>query len=454
MIIRSFLLTLALILYAGCGSQSSSSSSSTNNSQTSYNGDDYIASIPSDTTPVSNLAKAPAVPSALPMLVVLLEYDNQQIVSSDAKWAQKLFGYSDKELNSYYNEISNAQFHFIPANETYNTQNDGIVKVHLNRNHLNTDIDSSTFYSRLSRDLRDALQGVDSYVDFSAYDSNADGAIEPTELTVIFVIAGYEDAYAGYHIGNGIWAHQSSLRHSDAPVLDGVSLFDENAGGRYAVFGERHKDDSSTHDATVGIIAHELGHAVFSLPDLYNINGGAGGIGIFGLMGAGTWTRKNSNEYYGATPTHMSAWSKSFIGWVTPQEITNTSAVLNETASSSYNIIKIPISANHYYLLENRNDSGYDRGLRELDGTFKGGMLIWHINQKKLTTNYFATNSVNSDTSDKGVDVVEANDPVLDTIIDAKGNASALFYNPNRTNFGSKITDISAPGSVINLNIH
>lgn len=452
--IRSLFLTLTLILFIGCGGQSNSNNSSANGTETSYDGDDFIGSIPSDTTPVSNLAKAPTIPSALPMLVVLLEYDNQRIISSDAKWAQKLFGYNDKELNGYYNEISYARFHFVPANETYQTHNDGIIKVHLSRNHPNTDIDSSLFYTKLSRDLQDALRSIDSYIDFSLYDNNANGAIEPTELTVIFVVAGYEDAYAGYHIDNGIWAHQSSLQHNDAPVLDGVALFDENAGGRYAVFGERHKDTYSTHDATVGIIAHELGHAVFSLPDLYNINGGAGGIGIFGLMGAGTWTRKNSNEYYGATPTHMSAWSKSFIGWVTLQEYANTSVVLHETASSSYNVIKIPISANHYYLLENRNDSGYDRGLRDLNGVFKGGVLIWHINQKKLTTTYFTTNSVNSDTNNKGVDVIEANNPVLDTDANSPGNATALFYNPNRTSFGTKITDISAPGSVMNLNIH
>ena len=450
--IRSLFLTILFILFGGCGSQSTTTSSDT--STISYNGDDFIASIPSDTTPVSNLAQAPTVSASLPLLVVLIEYDNQSVNSNDSIWAQTFFGNQEGELNNYFEEISNAQFQFIPAEEIYNTQNDGIVKVHLNRNHINTDIDSSAFYSKLARDLQDAIYGIDRYVNFSTYDNNTDRAIQPTELTVIFVVAGYEDAYIGRHITNGIWAHQSSLQHSDAPIVDGVSLFDENTGGKYAVFGERHGDTTNFHDATIGIIAHELGHAVFALPDLYNVNGGAGGIGIFGLMGAGTWTRKSGNEYYGATPTHMSAWSKSFIGWVTPQEVANTSTVLNETASSSYNVIKIPISANHYYLLENRNDSGYDRGLRELNGYFQGGILIWHINQTKLTTDYFATNTVNADTSNKGVDVVEANDPVLDTDVYSPGNATALFYDPNRTSFETKITDISTPGSVMNLNIH
>lgn len=444
---------LAFILFlSGCGNSSSENISTVNSSP--YTGEAFISSLPSDTTPVTNLAVAPYVPSSLPLLVVLLEYDNQTIVSSDSTWAQKIFGYNDQELNSYFKEISNDQFHFTPANETYGTQNDGIIKVHLSKNHIDTDINDPNFYTNLAQDLQSALTATDSHIDFSVYDSDADGAIQPTELTLVFVIAGYEDAYAGGHITNGIWAHQSSLQSADAPTLDGVSLCNAAKGGKYAVFGERHKDTDSAHDATVGVIAHELGHAVFALPDLYNINGGAGGIGIFGLMGAGAWTRKSGSENYGDTPVHMSAWSKSFIGWVTSQEFQNTSTILNETTSSSYNVIKIPISANHYYLLENRNDSGYDRGLRQLEGTFQGGILIWHIDNTKLTTDNFASNTVNADPNDKGVDVVEANDPILDSVANASGKVQALFFDPNRTEFGSKVTNISSPGSVMNLTIH
>ncbi len=442
-----FFIIVVTIGISGCGSSSSDSPL--------YNNDDYIDSIPGDTTPVTNLATAPSVPSALPMLVILLEYNNQLIISNDAVWAQKIFGEQEGELNDYYEEISYGKFHFVPASENYGSVNDGIIKVHLNKNHIDTDIDSPNFFPAWTTDIQNALSKADSYINFSNYDSNGDGALQSTEIAIIFVVAGYEDAYEGHHVTNGIWAHQSFLPASDAPVLDGVSIFNENKGGRYAVFGELH-DIASPHNATIGIIAHELGHAVFNLPDLYNTTPGAttGGIGIFGLMGAGTWTRKDAQELYGSTPVHMCAWSKSYIGWVQPEVLSDTSATLNESASSSYNVIKLPISANHYYLLENRNDSGYDRGLRYLDGDFKGGMLIWHIDQTKLTVDHFENNTVNADTSDKGVDVVEAVDPVLDSVPNVSGDAKALFFNPNRTSFGSKVTDISAPGSVMNLNIH
>ncbi len=451
--LRLFLLSMLTLFFLGCQDDELSSPLPLPDDQ--YNGESYIDSIPGDTKPVSNLAHAPVVPSGLPALVILLEYDNQTIVSDDTAWAQKIFGYNEHQLNGYYREVSNGKFHLIPASERYNINNDGIVKVHLSRNHINTDVNNeSLFYAKISRDLRDAINIASANINFSLYDANGDGAIQPTELVVFFVVAGYEDAFSGYHVYNGIWAHQSYLDHSDAPVVDGVSLFDGSKNGRYAVFGERLKGGGSEYDSTIGVIAHELGHAIFALPDLYNINGDAGGIGIFGLMGAGAWTRKSSSEIYGETPVHMCAWSKSYIGWVVPQELHNTSAALYETTSGAYNVIKIPISANHYYLLENRNKSGYDRGLVELEGKFKGGVLIWHINQRRLTTDYFAYNTVNASVVDKGVDVVEANDPTLDFVPNARGTAKALFYNPNRVSFGPKVTDISAPGSVINLNIH
>lgn len=450
-----FCLTLFTIISNGCGSSSSSFGSANSPTNTaSYDYDDFIDAIPNDTTPVSDLAKSPKVISPLPMLVILLEYDNQVIQSSPTKWAKKIFGFGEKQLNGYYKEISAGRFFFSPVQESYGVANDGIVKVHLAKNHIDTDINSVFFQPRLFQDIKKALQIANKYVDFSLYDINGDGAIESGEAAIVFVVAGYEDSFVGYHIHNGIWAHQSSLSPDEAPILDGVTVANEKYYGKYAIFGERHTDRFDSYDATIGILAHELGHAVFDLPDLYNVSGERGGIGIFGLMGGGSWTRKDRFEHYGDTPVHMCAWSKSFIGWFTPKIYKNTSLTLVQTASPSYNIAKIPISANHYYLLENRNDSGFDRGLRDLDGEFKGGMLIWHINQKKLTVKYFASNTVNIDVSDKGVDVVEAKDPVLDAVANASGNANALFFDPNRTSFGYKVTDISAPGSVMNININ
>jgi M6 family metalloprotease-like protein len=269
-----------------------------------------------------------------------------------------------------------------------------------------------------------------------------------------FIIAGYEDAFEGHHVTNGIWAHQYCMTSSsNVPTLDSVTLMGCANEGNFALFGERHGVTNS-HDATIGIIAHELGHSAFHLPDLYNTaNINSGGIGYFGLMGAGTWARQNNSEYPGNTPTHFSAWSKYYNGWVTPKTVSaNTSTTLTQTASLNYDMIKIQINATSYYLLENRNNAGYDKGLYVLDGTFGGGIAIWKIDETKMTSYYFDNNIVNADTTNKGVDLVEARAGTIDSL-GSGGDEDALYYQENVNYFLNLVDGISPRASVMNLNI-
>ncbi|MBU1993279.1 M6 family metalloprotease domain-containing protein [bacterium] len=399
-------------------------------------------------------AEVPHAKSSIPMLGILIGYNNIKVASSDGVWSTKLFGKNLHELNHYYIEVSNSNFEFEKVAETNGVANDGIVRVVLNKNHPDTDINSLLFESNVYPDLKAALEQVDDDIDFSNYDTDANGYITPDELLLTFIIAGYEDAYEGYHVQNGIWAHQYCMTSSsNIPTLDAVTLMACSKEGNFALFGEKHDNDFRyTHDATIGIIAHELGHSAFNLPDLYNTTGDYGGIGYFGLMGAGTWAMQSSDAFPGNTPSHLSAWSKVYNGWVTPTQETGTST-LNETSSSNYNVIKIPIDATNYYLLENRNNSGYDRGLFSLTGTFDGGMALWRINEAKLSTYYIESNLVNADTNNKGVDLVEAANATLDTTAFAPGDEKALFYYENVASFETLITDVSSRGSQMTLNI-
>lgn len=437
-----------LVLFSACNT-----TSSTDEVNESVSGAEPIPVITDDTTVNSSVAKVPHHKSSIPMLVILISYNNQVISSSDSSWSDKMFGENTHQLNNYYEEVSNKQFKFDKAYESYGTTNDGVISVKLNKNHPNADIDSSFFSSKMYPDLASALRFADDYINFSNYDADGNGHITPDELILTFIIAGYEDAYEGWHVTNGVWAHQYCLENSlIVPVLDSVDLMSCQYKGNFAMFGEKH-NHTNPHDATIGIIAHELGHSTFSLPDLYNTTENYGGIGYFGLMGAGTWAVQDNNEYAGNTPTHFSAWSKEYMGWITPQEQTGYS-VLYATSSSNYNVIKIPISANNYYLLENRDNSGYDKGLFSLTGIFRGGIAIWHVNENKLTESNFETNNVNADTQNKGVDLIEASNATLDTVQDSGGDARALFYHPNVSSFDTKITNISSPGLQMSLTIN
>jgi len=425
----------------------------TNDTSTVSSAISYIDTlVVSDVTDVySNVVLAPHNKSSIPMLVVLVNYNNISISSSDSDWSSKMFGNNEHELNHYFTEVSNSKFSFKKVVENSGVANDGVISVKLNKNHPDIDIDNSFYSTIVHSDLKTAMQSIDSQIDFSNYDSDANGYISSDELIIVFVMAGYEDSYEGIHIRYGTWGHESCMVTSDSPVLDGVTLMRCSSDGNYAIFGERH-NVNNPHDATIGIIAHELGHAAFNFPDLYNISSSTGGIGNFGLMGGGTWATQNYSEFAGNTPVHLSAWSKVYAGWVTPTEGYG-SEFLNETSSENYNVVKVSINDDEYYLLENRNNSGYDKGLFSLNGIFNGGIAIWHINKRKLNDLNFENNTVNSTTSDKGVDLIEAANATIDTVAQSPGNEKALFYSPNVSYLNGVISSVSERGSTMTLNI-
>lgn len=388
---------------------------------------------------------------SVPLLVVLVNFNNQIIESSESQWYQKLFSENNNSLNHYYIEVSNENFKYLSANENWKN-NDGIISVFLSDNHPNTDIDNLYMEDRIYGSVTKALVATDQYINFADYDTDGNGNITPDELTIVFIFAGFEDAYEGRHVYNGVWGHQNCMKNIDRIVtLDGVSLMGCANNGNFALFGEKH-NYINPHDATIGIIAHELGHATFNLPDLYNtFDPYSGGIGMFGIMGSGTWSVKNNQEAAGTTPTHFTAWSKIYNGWIQAQE-EKGNVTLFETASNEYNIIKIPIDAQHYYLLENRNKNGYDEGLLSLEGDFVGGIAIWKIDETKLTLQHIKDNDVNADTNNKGVDLVEAQDSLIDTQ-GGDGAANALFFKGNKDSYKDFITQISSSGNKMNLNI-
>jgi hypothetical protein len=252
--------------------------------------------------------------------------------------------------------------------------------------------------------------------------------------------------------------------NAQAPTHDGVILMNCADGGNYSRFGEKLYDANTGSDATIGIIAHELGHAVFSLPDLYDTDGSSEGIGKFGLMGGGSWTYKSGDTLSGMTPVHMTAWSKIKSGFITAKTIIQTQNNINiyATNSSSYIPYKIETGTpGEYFLIENRDNSGYDRGLYSLSpiGSFTGGLLILHIDDNQNN---------NQDETHKWVDIEEANNPVLDTKINRGENVN-LFYLGNQMDFsqittpnsnkydgnssGLDINNISAEGAIMHLDI-
>jgi len=248
--------------------------------------------------------------TTVPLLVVRVQYTNYKFNSSESVWSMKVFGTRHGELNDYYNEISYGKFRFTKAKENYGSD-DGVITVTLNQA-LNRDYS----YGQYDDIAKDALRLADPYIDFSKYDKNGDGKIGREELEIMFINAGGENAVNAHP---GVWAHSKSISDHwyNKYELDGMRMMNGDYDGSFVVVGERYYNANTGHLANIGLIAHELGHGVFRLIDLYDFDLSSAGIGNFGLMGNGSYGRI-SGESIGMTPIHMTGWSKIKCDFVTP----------------------------------------------------------------------------------------------------------------------------------------
>jgi immune inhibitor A len=195
----------------------------------------------------------------------------------------------------------------------------------------------------------DAVTAAEPHVNFAPYDNDGNG---------------YVDAFIVVHAGRGaeetgssadIWSHKWVLPRERS--VDGTKIF------AYLTIPE---------DAKLGVSAHELGHLVFGWPDLYDTDNTSEGIGNWCLMAAGSW------GLGGDRPTHPSAWCKTTQGWINViSQTANADVTINDVKSgrTAYRLWKDGAAGSEYFLVENRQQSGYDASLPG------PGLLVWHIDE-------------------------------------------------------------------------
>jgi hypothetical protein len=190
------------------------------------------------------------------------------------------------------------------------------------------------------------------------------------------------------------------------------------------------------------------------------------------LRGGWGWGYKSSSEKSGATPVHLSAWSKENLSICTPQTVSSGTNSLtlpavyqSSTHAASCGIYKATTSTSgEYFLFENRSSGGYDQGLNYLiansstsyaiGNTYFGGLAVWHVKDiidsclNEDNISYYNTCEVQSP---KLVDLEEANDGDLDNAL-SNGRTTHLFYSGNSATFdnsstpNSKLYDNSSSG--------
>ncbi|WP_375179103.1 M6 family metalloprotease domain-containing protein [Enterococcus rotai] len=303
------------------------------------------------------------------LLVVLVEFNDVKFSTSVEEWQKKIFSTEGKTVKNFFSEQTNQRIVLQPAKETSDVKN-GILKLSLNRNHPDSG-DGSGFNS--FKFSADTLQQVKNQVDFSIYDTNQDKRIERNELHVMLILAGYEHSTGNY--GKGVWGHKGWSSH--LTTVNGLKFTD------FTMFGEKMKFGSNEVSSTMGVITHEFGHDL-GLPDLYNTTGEGYGLGIMSLMSSGSWGAE-PNELSGITPVGLDAYSKMLLGF--PLEEVNQKQhdekKIRTLLSGEIDptILKLQSqNQNEYFLLENRQLNGFDKGMSRYTGNLTGGIAVYRVN--------------------------------------------------------------------------
>ena len=201
----------------------------------------------------------------------------------------------------------------------------------------------------------EAMAAAAADYDLKDYDSDGDGYIDG--LHIIF--SGY-----GEEAGGGtdcIWSHECTTTGVFC-TYDGVKM---NA---YSCSPEL-RGSSGTGMSYIGVICHEIGHAL-GTPDFYDTNYATGGqygaTGNWDVMGSGSW---NGN---GACPAHFNPYTKIYDYQWSGVQNGNRAVCATLNAKTKGDFIRIDTQQDgEYFLLEYRQKTGFDS---RIPGH---GLMIW-----------------------------------------------------------------------------
>ncbi len=253
----------------------------------------------------------------------------------------------------------------------------------------------------------EALKLVDSQVNFADYDWNNDKTVE--QVYVVYAGQGEADGGADETIWPHEWTLSSASYYGDGSgtqTLDGVKI------DTYACGGELNGDNNI---AGIGTMCHEFSHCL-GYPDFYDTDySGGQGMGYWDLMDSGSY---NDNGYQPAGYTSYERW---VAGWKEPIELVNTQSITNmaalQTSGSNSYVIYNKANNNEYYLLENRQKTGWDASLPGK------GLLILHVDYNSTVWN---NNAPNDDPSHQRMTWVAADNNYQYTT-DSEGSKSYTF---------------------------
>lgn len=288
--------------------------------------------------------------------------------------------------------------------------------------------DDDGYDKRPKEMVKEACQAVDGSVDFSKYDWDGDGEME--EVFVVYAGNGEHDTANQPSL---IWPHMDNLaNYGEQLTLDGVTI------NTYACASELNGDKTLSG---IGTFCHEFSHCM-GFPDMYDTasDGNNFGMGSWDLMDYGSY---NGDGY---VPAGYSGYEKMVCGWTTPIELDKPMTVngMERLADMGQTyIIYNKGNRNEYYILENRQQSGFDK---YLPGS---GLLIERVDYDKDIWEWNAVNTTNGGYYPEGSYTPSYNDHQRITIF----HANNIEDDDNNATYPyaslDSLTDSSQPSATV-----
>lgn len=272
--------------------------------------------------------------------------------------------------------------------------------------------------------VRDLLKTADAEIDFSKYavdgevpnvfviqeGTGAEFSRDPAQiwshkwniLSALYYGKYYEtgkpaDVYAG--MSQSEWINQTI---AEDMTYDGVIVNNYNIqpgiGGNVSGYnletgGYDEESVTGPFPVQTGVYAHEFGHAL-GLPDFYDTAYTSEGVGNYSMMAGGSWMRyPDAAAYSGNSPTHFDPFSKIFLGWADPIDVTPADGVQEITlppinaAEATNGIVKMEVPGSNgteYFLFENVQQQGFNKGLIR-QGEDSHGLVAWHVDENIIS---------------------------------------------------------------------
>lgn len=250
--------------------------------------------------------------------------------------------------------------------------------------------------------IKEASDAIQDQVNLKDYDWDGDGEADQ----VFFLYAGLGQASSNN--ASTIWPHESELRYWPCGVLS----YPTGKINTYACANELQPETQGSSryiSAGIGTICHEFSHCL-GFADMYDTSGaGTYSMAVFDVMDQGSY---NGN---GFVPCNYTAFERIYAGWVEPIELIEAATVKDMKSVSDYGrpfIMYNYKNSNEYFLLENRQNTGWDKGLYG-----SNGLLIVHVN---YVPSRWANNTVNVITSNNKIQCC--------TVVNADGSRDMSSY--------------------------